>query len=418
MHSKVISKTLFRIKMRIQEYLDSSESYKGIYVSDINEIYIELKNKIDRVCVKIFFEKLFIRYNARGDKIENYRKILYSVSKWQISDTFWDISANKYYFDKNDEKLEVWTNKLASYENRLIIGFYNKRGRKAEFLMEESRNIPLDEHGYAKKINLLLEFYIGKIKIKMLKPTSMFKLIYRDWINADYDAWWDYYETIQIEGVSRKNLNKYLQQAIFWCNRYNNINNESILKFGAETTLKHYSNYYEYDKSEVIIKFPDSKYDEKPLAFYNQAFAGTNETAFLYYYKVLEFFFYISKNSRIEYGSEETCLKRLFLELDFECRVKEIIEEYFGEYLLEKDDINNIDLYNITIEKFAEKLYKYRNSVVHGKYDETNLLTHVPMNLIEDYEDIKLKGWNSIAQELAFLCIRYFCFDNAEITML
>ena len=417
MYSKVINKTLFRIKMRIQEYLDNSESYKGIYVSDINRIYIELKNRNDRVCIKIFFEELFRRYNARDNEIENYRKILCGLSKWRISNTFWDISANKYYYDKN-EKLEIWTNKLASYENRLIVGFYNKRGRKAEFLMEESRNVPLDEEGYAKKINLLLEFYIGKIKIKMSKPTSMFKLIYRYWINADYDAWWDYYETIQIEGVNRKNLNKYLQQAIFWCNRYNNINNESILKFGAETTLKHYSNYYEYDESGVIIQFPDSKYDEKPLAFYNQAFAGTNETAFLYYYKVLEFFFYISKNSRIEYGSEETCLKRLLLELDFEYKVKEIIEEYFGEYLLEKDDINNIDFYNITIEKFAEKLYKYRNSVVHGKYDETNLLTHVPMNLIEDYEDIKLKGWNSIAQELAFLCIIYFCFDNTEITML
>lgn len=415
MRSKEIIKTLFRIKIRMQEYFDSSDSYRGIYISDINNRFIELKNGMDRVCVKIPFEELFQRYNCQEDKaIEKYRRILYSMSKMKISNTFWDISANKYYYDKG-KKIELWENELTSYENRLIVGFYNERGRKAEFLMEESRNVPLNEDGYAKKINLLLEFYIGKIKIKMSKPTVMFKLIYRDFINMDFDAWWDYYETIQIEGVSRKKLNKYLQEAIFLSNLYNNIDNEIILKFGVETTLKHYSNYYKYDSMNNIIKFPESNYDEKPLAFYNQAFAGTDETAFLYYYKVLECFFYVSKNSKVIHEDEETCLKRLLLELDFNGEVDRIIQEYFSECLLEKDDRNNINLCNISIEKFAQKLYKYRNSVVHGKYDETNLLVHVPMNLIEDDEDIKLKGWNSILQNLALLCIKYFCFDNMKL---
>lgn len=38
-------------------------------------------------------------------------------------------------------------NKLSSYEDRGIIGFYNIRGKKAEFIMEESRNIPRDYNG-------------------------------------------------------------------------------------------------------------------------------------------------------------------------------------------------------------------------------------------------------------------------------
>ena len=133
----------------------------------------------------------------------------------------------------------------------------------------------------------------------------------------------------------------------------------------------------------------------------------------MYYYKVLEFFFFIYKNNDSEYEKEEICLKRLLQKLNRDNdEVRETIDMYFGEHLLEIDDNNNIDIYNISIEKFAEKLYKYRNSIVHGKYNETNLLIHVPMNLINNYEAVKVKGWNNICRNLALLSIKHFCFDN------
>ncbi|MBN1039287.1 hypothetical protein DVW12_11285 [Clostridium botulinum] len=404
-----IEEILKEIKKRIQYYFDNSKSYRGIYISDINKDFIEMKNKEDRVSVKIIFNELFQKYEINTDK---YKNILDRLDQWRIEESFWSFSADNCFYDKKNALLETWMNKLSSYEDRLIIGFYNKRGKKAEFIMEESRNIYEDKEGNVPNVNLLLEFEIGSVKIKISNPTPMFKLIFRVWINADFDGWWDYFETIQIEGGSRENLNKYLQQSIFINNIYNVTMNENIIRFGVKTNLRHYSNYYNYDNSNIRLKFPETKY-EKPLAFYNEAFNGTKETAFLYYYKVLEFFFYISKNGGVEYKCEESCLKRVLKELNENDNVKDIIENYFSSYLLEDDDKNNLNCNNMSVEIFAKKLYKYRNSVAHGK-DDRNLLSHVPMNLIDNSENKKLRGWNIIAERLSFLCIKYFCFDNFE----
>jgi len=145
------------------------------------------------------------------------------------------------------------------------------------------------------------------------------------------------------------------------------------------------------------------------LAFYNEAFNGTDETAFLYYYKVLEVFFCISKGK-----SELICLEKLLMKLNFGNDVTDVIGCEFKSYMLEKDDINNIDCENVSIKIFAEKLYKYRNSVAHGK-DDINLLSHIPMNLIEQDDAKKMRGWNEITKKLAYICIKYFCFDNFEL---
>ena len=53
-------------------------------------------------------------------------------------------------------------------------------------------------------------------------------------------------------------------------NIYNEIHGERILKFGIESQLRHYSNYYQYDNVNTNIIFPRSSH-EKPIAFYNQA---------------------------------------------------------------------------------------------------------------------------------------------------
>lgn len=62
MISKDLLKVLYRIKIRINKYYEESTSYKDIYVSDINDKFIEIKNKADRVCVKIEFSDLFNIY--------------------------------------------------------------------------------------------------------------------------------------------------------------------------------------------------------------------------------------------------------------------------------------------------------------------------------------------------------------------
>lgn len=296
------------------------------------------------------------------------------------------------------------------------MGFYNRRSKKAEFIMEESRHIPLQENGYPYITDLILNFKINKVKVEISDPSPIFKLLFKKYISCDLKAWWKYFESINIEGSCRNELNSYLQQALFINNIYNEIHGESILKFGIESQLRHYSNYYEYDNTNTDAIFPKSNYEE-PIAFYNQAVNGTDETAFLYYYKVLEYFFHISKKeAKIDCKSEVICLERVLTELNNHRYIERTIWADLYDYMLEKDDRNNININTISIKTFSEKLYRYRNSVAHGKADEkTNLLSHVPMNLIDEEGQRKLDGWNSIGNALAYKCIEYFCFDDFNL---
>lgn len=404
---------LLEIKNKLQEEFDNSSCYKEIYVSDINTEFIELRNKVDNVVVNIIFNELFLLYGIENNSLECYIKILKRL-KYSSYDFFLQLSYGKLYYDKKNKPLEIWYNKLSSYEDRKIIGFYNKRSKIAEFIMEESRHIPVYENGEVIERMFLLEFYISNVKIRISRPSPIFKLLFKVYINCDHIGWWEYFETINIHEVNRNKLNKYLQQALFINNIYNKVEGETILKFGVESQLRHYPNDYEYDSVNINVKFPESNY-EKPLAFYNQAVNGTDEVAFLYYYKVLEFFFYISKkDNNIEHKSEINCLERVLTELNIDNEVKYIIENEFFNYMLEDDDKNNVDCNNMNIKIFTNKLYKYRNSVAHGK-DDTNLLSHVPMNLIDNEEKRKLDGWNSIGEKLAYICIKYFCFDDFEL---
>lgn len=405
-----IEEILLEIENEIQKYFNNSDCYKEIYVSNINMDFIEIKNKVDRVVLKILFNKIFSPYQVESeDLLQCYIGIL-DVLKFNTDNWFLQLSDNNYYWDKKNKILETWYNKLSSYEDREIMGFYNERSKKAEFIMEESRHIPIYENGYPPKRDLMLEFNIDNIKVKISNPSPIFILLFKKYISCDHNGWWKYFETINIEGANKKELNECLQQALFINNIYNEIHGERILKFGIESQLRHYSNYYKYDNVNTNIIFPKSNH-EKPIAFYNQAINGTDETAFLYYYKVLEYFFYISEDK-----SEVISLERVLTELNTNHYIEHIIRGELYDYMLEKDDKNNISIDNISIKTFSEKLYRYRNSVAHGKADDkTNLLSHVPMNLIDGEEQRKLEGWNSIGNTLAYKCIEYFCFNNFDL---
>lgn len=398
---------LLQIKSEIQNYFNRSDCYKEVYVSSINIDFIEIKNTFDRVVVKILFNELFSIYQIENEElVQCYIRVL-EIVRFNNDECFLDLSYNNCYWESKDKILETWYNKLSSYEDRSIMGFYNEKSKKAEFIMEESRHIPIKDDGYPPKINIMLEFKINNIKVKISDPSPIFKLLFKKYISCDLKRWWKYFETINIEGANKNELNSYLQEALFINNIYNEIHGESILKFGIESQLRHYSNYYEYNNFDSNVIFPKSKH-EKPIAFYNEAVNGTDETAFLSYYKILEYFFYISEDKK-----EMVSLEKVLTQLNTNHNVDSIIRSELYNYMLEKDDKNNIDIDNITIKTFSKKLYKYRNSVAHGKADDkTNLLYHVPMNLIDEEERRKLEGWNSIVNTLAYECIAYFCFDN------
>lgn len=68
---------LLEIKNEVQKYFNNSDCYKDIYVSNVNIDYIEIRNTVDRVVVKILFRKLFLMYGLENKELlESYNKIL------------------------------------------------------------------------------------------------------------------------------------------------------------------------------------------------------------------------------------------------------------------------------------------------------------------------------------------------------
>ncbi|WP_238948992.1 hypothetical protein [Clostridium sp. YIM B02569] len=224
-----INYVLSEIKSEIQKYFSDEEYYRDIYVSDINIEHIKIKNKIDKVEIKISFNKLFEKYEIHDeDLIQRYKRILNRL-KHSCDDWFWELSANNCYMDEKNKNLETWYNKSTLYEYRGMIGFHNIRGKKAEFIMEESRTIPRDQDGNLLKKGLTLEFNIDNINIKISNPSPIFKLIFKRFINWG----WEYFKTIKLENVNRKPLEDYLQQALFINNLYNQVDGEALIKFGV-----------------------------------------------------------------------------------------------------------------------------------------------------------------------------------------
>ncbi|GKX66886.1 hypothetical protein [Inconstantimicrobium mannanitabidum] len=440
---------LDEIQKNIREYFASEESFNNIIIKKITDEYIEIGMQEYRISVRLMWVSFsdYLDFENANDLIEITRYISDGYSE----EIFYYASQRNLYYENNLKKIEVWRRKLNSFNNRYIEGAYIKEDKFGEFLLEENRDTDLciNEHHTEK---LYLRFNIGKIKIVVSNPTQIFKLMFMNSNIFGIDSFWDKFLTIKIIGAKRDELNNYLQQAMFILNIYNN----NKLLFGVENKLRHTTNQYEYEPNEKYLYFEETAH-VAPLAYYNEAINLTNEASFLYYYKVLEYFFiicqkeklknviecfnieeekirtkrYISnqekylntcKNdnklineiSKIYTAEERICLRNVIKNINADGTVLKIVKEYFFEEMLEDDDAGNIDISNMKIESFIDRLYKYRNSIVHGKSD-FKFNSRVP-NYLEKYQDsVKMESWNYIIQKLALLCVKKFCYNNSHL---
>jgi len=141
---------------------------------------------------------------------------------------------------------------------------------------------------------------------------------------------------------------------------------------------------------------------------------------FLYFYKVIEYFFLINRKNEISViiqeninsidkiilkmqeiykTKEECCLNYIVNNESIKPKIAELISSAYKDKLISEESSDN----------FAHELYEFRNSIAHGKGDSGYTLK-LPSVL---KQDIKLICWNSLMQDFALICINEFCYDNS-----
>lgn len=349
-----------------------------------------------------------------GEEEDKFR-LDHIINERRIEECFCDADLTK-----NNNKLNLFKN----------TGF--KIGNYVEFFLDfnllniEDRN--RDNVSHLNTFNMY-EFSVGEVDVKIGDPSDIFRVLLKNLEHDKYFGDWEEHTTISLKGINKDNYNEILQQALFLlghCNPsvYQNIDYPRICPFYGYYDLGGIDED-ELDNRRLIWgeqydlnKFNELKYGEV-ITFYN---AGMNiegeEIAFLYFYKVLEYFFILNKRVSIKEKIEEYNTNKKID--DFICDITKYYkesEDILLSNLLEsiENDINHIiskakELGKINVtecKEFANKLYLYRNSIVHGKGDYKYSLK-VPNDLENDDKNF----WNNAMKEIAFIIISKYCFNN------
>lgn len=193
-----------------------------------------------------------------------------------------------------DYNVEIDNSKIVKFKD---YGF--KFGNYIEVLIEYYSVLDYDTDSA-----ILTDFAIGDVIVSISKPSDLFSVVMRELESDKYydkDIMW----TISLKGITNENYEEYLTQAIFLFGYYN-----------ASTCSNDYPHTYEFlgeeyyryamDEDELInrrkknkefeeLEFSLCRYPEA-LSFYNAGMEiSSYEISFQYFYKVLEYFFLITR---------------------------------------------------------------------------------------------------------------------------
>jgi len=305
-----------------------------------------------------------------------------------------------------------------------------KFGNYVEFFLDF--NLLDIENKYSEAVHShtfdMYEFTIGDVIVKIDEPSDIFKLLFKDLEHDKYFGEWKDNITISLKGINNDNYSDILQQALFilgYCN-------PSVYENGDYPRIKQFYGYWdlggiEEDELDDRRQIWGKQYDNKKfnklaygevITFYN---AGMNieeeEIAFLYFYKVLEYFFILNKKDAIEekikeYNSNRKIddfinnITKYYKESEdiLLTNLLESIESDIKHIILSAKKCNKIKI--DTCKEFSNELYLYRNSIVHGKGDYKYSLK-VPNDIEVDDKNF----WNNAMKEIAFIVISKYCFD-------
>lgn len=254
----------------------------------------------------------------------------------------------------------------------------------------------------------IISFKIGDISISIKNASNMFQFL-KD-IEYGYENDNEYVNTISMCGINNVNYADYLNMAIYilWNIPENESKDINISKFIDEKI-----NGEEY----TDVYFGEVFY------FYNEAMKIIDtEISILYFYKILEYFFLVIRkdefkniikryirDENIDYAiselskiyKQQELLQLKFLLEYIELDIQEIIDE-----AISKDIIRTCN-----ISEFAEALYSFRNSIVHGKSSEKFDLK-LPNRFINNEEEI---FWKYTIKFISEVLINKLCIKTKKL---
>lgn len=255
--------------------------------------------------------------------------------------------------------------------------------------------------------NKELSFYIGEAKISIRAASDMF--IFLNDIKSGYHTYTDkYVHTISLKDIKETDYADYYNQALFilsmlpqnYCK-----NEDSDIVYEA----------FEYNKINNV-HFANMNYNEV-FCFYNEAVKiFDREISSLYLYKVLEYFFLIVRKKEFEiiiddYNKDKE-ISRLITKITNLYRDDELnqlnilitsIEDKIYTIIQKAVKLNIIN--DFSSDSFALALYKYRNSIVHGKSDQKFDLK-IPNSFFGSEMDL---FWKDSLKHIAEILIFKFC---------
>lgn len=375
-----------------------------------------------------YFEKMELRHidedkfvmGYEGKKLAiDFRELFKGDYEDKVLSDFCENKEIDYYFKQDDFNIGILNEKLVKFD---CIGF--KFEDYIELFFDYGNVSAYKEYS----VDI---FNIGDVKVEIGSPTELFQLVFKQLEDDKYLGDWRDNETIRLYGVNDGNYKSLVQQALF----YIGYSSPSVHTNEYPRIRKFSGKYYnitgfEFDEADQLKstfenqistkEFPNIKYPEV-ISFYNAAVnIQDEEISFLYFYKVIEYFFhfnyqpqfiekieeyntnhdiiqFIKDITKIYKKGEEDLLIHLLKNL--ECKIRRVLEYSYNQGLIDEIDI----------KKFAKNLYKYRNSLVHGKGDKK-----LELKIPDDIEETKEKFWNIITRELANTIIFEYCIDTEK----
>ncbi|WKL03171.1 hypothetical protein Q0F98_05730 [Paenibacillus amylolyticus] len=228
-------------------------------------------------------------------------------------------------------------------------------------------------------------------------------------------------KTVKLRGCAFSDQESTLQQVLFLIAKYHapeyefNSDYPTIVPY----TLNGEDTKWNDPESKLdIIEFDKYLYTPvkyiEPIALYNKAKKLEDP---ILYYRILEYFFIINKKLEIKKSIDDynkaNEIDVFIIEMSGLYRKEELellknllvnIEgiEHLTEYAKEKGLVDSFD-----VPTFSTKLYEYRNSIVHSKFD-TKFKINVPTIEIFHPES-KDRYWIEILRKLAEKVIVQFC---------
>lgn len=277
-------------------------------------------------------------------------------------------------------------------ENNIIqndYGIYIKKSKMAEFVVDFSyypdNRVLHSEYEITKQLD------IGNVHIEIGYGSEAIWPIISNLYYSDFRP--DYptsITTIKLFNVEENDFEKKLFQAVFIINAY------FLNKKGFYLCLLNSfaPMYIEWDEKKVQKYLSDNKKVSIPIniekspiemiCLYTQAQALTGDKKFLCLYRIIEYYADYNllskfKQYRFNNNVKDDFFFDLFIKTKDESKMlNELITDILNEQFLD-EKFSNTEIFQeknksrLNLKKFfAEKLYEYRNSIVHSKYKEIN----------------------------------------------